>query len=130
MCYRIQNRLKGPELTPEEQHVMKALRDYQFDPALTTHRDFCPASVLFETYRQFVRQSGLTDVLSDRQFGVALRRAFKIDAGRKTRRTYQGRNVNGYCFVSGPESIVSHDGRGNPELKSRKRARFTCILAA
>lgn len=120
MGYCIRHAGKTDRMTPEEEQVFDALHRFTFIIEDTTPCDFAPTNVLYEIYQRYARRSDYSRgesaaVLNEREFGVALRRVFDLDAGRKTRRTHRGRHTWGYIHVRGPGSIVSHDSRGRPK---------------
>lgn len=122
MGYRIQSALKSDLMTPAEIEVFEALSAYTFDVEKTVMTDFTPTSVLYEAYRTKARTfdrtyGGSATILNAQQFGVALRRVFDIDPGRKAQRRYQGRAAWGYSHVRGPGSCVSRANPGNPNFQ-------------
>lgn len=121
MAYPLRHRSSSEYMTPEECNVFDALKGYCFEPEDTSLCDFCPTHVLYQTYLDFMDAGGFAEILNSTQFGVALRRVFDIAPERKTRRTYRGRNSVGYYHVRGPESIVTREGRGNPNLYARSK---------
>ena len=122
MPYNLRRPTNSAYMLPEESQVFDALRAFDFEPERTSVCDFCPTHVLSQAYLEYMDRGGFAEILTPTLFGVALRRVFDIDPERKTRRTYQGKNVPGYMHVRGPGAIVSHDRRGNPRLYARPKA--------
>lgn len=121
MRYQLQRTGKPADyLLPEEEQVAIALRAYTFDHEQASVTDFTPTRVMYETYLRFVDQADngadAPEVLNEKQFGAALRRAFNIGDQRHTRRRIGDQRINGYLFVRGPGSIAVHNGPGNPNL--------------
>lgn len=119
MGYCIRHAGKSDRMTPEEESVFEALHGFTFLMEDTKPTDFTPTDTLYEMYKRYAQRSNFATgrfapTLNVKEFGVALRRVFDLDASRKTRRTCRGRNVWGYVHVRGPGSIVSHDSRGRP----------------
>ena len=120
MPYLIRQAVRSDYMSPEEEHVFDALKQWSFEPSKATVLDFVPTRVLFELYRAYVSQfdytaSGEVSVLNATQFGVALRRVFDISPDRRTKCVYAGRREVGYRFVKGPGSIVTQSTRGRPK---------------
>jgi hypothetical protein len=115
-------------LTPEEEDVQRALKDYtdDFDLVDEVH-DFVPTRILYETYLAFIHQSRRfpddPETLTLRQFGAALLRVFPNLAetdwtGESSRRRHMvdGRREWGYLGLRGPRSVKVRDDRGRPRI--------------
>lgn len=117
MAYPLSRRATTGTMRPEETIVLRALNEFCFEPSMCGPQDFVPTQVLYAKYRDYAK--GRPDcpphlILNIQGFGAALRRVFDLDPARKTRRSYQGKQLPGYLYVQGPGAIKARDAEGRP----------------
>lgn len=111
----------------DEKLVALALAEYrvdffdQSDPPPEV--PFTPTHVLYATYMQWLSDNvPAADVLGERQFGRALRKAIGVDETVRQFRRYEGKRTWGYVGLQGPGSIVVVTKRGRPNVNRLKAA--------
>jgi hypothetical protein len=130
MPYPLQRRHKSESrLTPEEEEVLQALAPlYTDDPERAALDDFTPTRVLYRAYLDYVNRfdhlPGDPEVLTQHQFGAAIRRAFAElgdHSDYRVQRTVKGRRVWGFLGITGPGTVKIRTGPGNPRIRQAKR---------
>lgn len=104
MAYNLSRRATTNTMAPEEAIVQRALNEYCFEPSMLSADDFIPTKMLYARYRQYAKDRPDCPphlMLNAQGFGVALRRVFDLDDGRKIKT----RAGWGYRFVQGPGSL-------------------------